>query len=130
MHLPRGTHKIEVTFDIDANGILSVSAKDQGTGKDQKITFLAHPVWMNLKWSDSRKLRNLRNRTKRKKKSFNLATLDSMVYQSEKQLSELNEQLLLNSKIKLQLLERLKVLDNQGSTLEEINAAKKNAEEL
>ena len=35
---PRGTPQIEVTFDIDANGILSVTAKDQGTGKDQKIT--------------------------------------------------------------------------------------------
>ena len=35
---PRGTPQIEVTFDIDANGILNVTAKDQGTGKDQKIT--------------------------------------------------------------------------------------------
>ena len=35
---PRGTPQIEVTFDIDANGILNVSATDKGTGKDQKIT--------------------------------------------------------------------------------------------
>ena len=35
---PRGTPKIEVTFDIDANGILNVTAKDQATGKEQKIT--------------------------------------------------------------------------------------------
>ncbi|HAW02386.1 MAG TPA: molecular chaperone DnaK, partial [Verrucomicrobiales bacterium] len=35
---PRGTPQIEVTFDIDANGILNVSAKDLGTGKEQKIT--------------------------------------------------------------------------------------------
>merc|ERR1712203_1073800 len=35
---PRGVPQIEVTFDIDANGILNVSAKDQGTGKEQKIT--------------------------------------------------------------------------------------------
>ena len=35
---PRGTPQIEVTFDIDANGILNVSAKDNDTGKDQKIT--------------------------------------------------------------------------------------------
>ncbi len=39
---PRGVPKIEVTFDIDANGILSVSAKDLATGKDQKITITAH----------------------------------------------------------------------------------------
>ena len=37
---PRGTPQIEVTFDIDANGILNVTAKDQGTGKDQKLQFL------------------------------------------------------------------------------------------
>ena len=35
---PRGTPQIEVTFDIDANGILHVSAKDMGTGKEQKIS--------------------------------------------------------------------------------------------
>ena len=38
---PRGVPQIEVTFDIDANGILSVSAKDKGTGKEQKITIQA-----------------------------------------------------------------------------------------
>lgn len=36
----RGVPQIEVTFDIDANGILNVSAKDQGTGKEQKITVI------------------------------------------------------------------------------------------
>jgi len=38
---PRGTPQIEVTFDIDTNGILNVSAKDLGTGKEQKITITA-----------------------------------------------------------------------------------------
>ena len=38
---PRGVPQIEVTFDIDANGILNVSAKDKGTGKEQKITITA-----------------------------------------------------------------------------------------
>ena len=38
---PRGLPQIEVTFDIDANGILSVKAKDKGTGKEQKITITA-----------------------------------------------------------------------------------------
>jgi molecular chaperone DnaK len=42
MPAPRGMPQIEVTFDIDANGILSVSAKDKATGKDQKITITAH----------------------------------------------------------------------------------------
>src|ERR1041384_4799262 len=42
MPAPRGIPKIEVTFDIDANGILSVHAKDTATGKDQKITITAN----------------------------------------------------------------------------------------
>src|ERR1041384_7700659 len=42
MPAPRGVPKIEVTFDIDANGILSVHAKDTATGKDQKITITAN----------------------------------------------------------------------------------------
>jgi molecular chaperone DnaK len=42
MPAPRGVPKIEVAFDIDANGILSVHAKDTATGKDQKITITAH----------------------------------------------------------------------------------------
>ncbi|MBX3187926.1 MAG: molecular chaperone DnaK [Labilithrix sp.] len=42
MPAPRGTPKIEVAFDIDANGILSVHAKDMATGKDQKVTITAH----------------------------------------------------------------------------------------
>ncbi len=42
MPAPRGTPKVDVTFDIDANGILSVHAKDAATGKDQKITITAH----------------------------------------------------------------------------------------
>ena len=41
---PRGMPQIEVTFDIDANGILHVSAKDLGTGKEQKISITASPA--------------------------------------------------------------------------------------
>ena len=42
MPAPRGIPKIKVTFDIDANGILSVTAKDEATGKDQKVTITAN----------------------------------------------------------------------------------------
>jgi molecular chaperone DnaK len=42
MPAPRGVPQVEVTFDIDANGILSVNAKDKATGKDQKVTITAH----------------------------------------------------------------------------------------
>ena len=50
---PRGTPQIEVTFDIDANGIVSVSAKDKGTGKEQKIQIqasVAYPMKRSIKW--------------------------------------------------------------------------------
>ena len=50
---PRGTPQIEVTFDIDANGIVSVSAKDKGTGKEQKIQIQAsggYPMKKFKKW--------------------------------------------------------------------------------
>ena len=57
---PRGTPQIDVTFDIDANGILNVSAKDQGTGKDQKITISGSSSMDRLKLKDlSKRLKNL-----------------------------------------------------------------------
>ena len=48
---PRGTPQIEVTFDIDANGILNVTAKDKDTGKDQKITISGSSIWMKMRRS-------------------------------------------------------------------------------
>ena len=46
---PRGTPQIEVTFDIDANGIVSVSAKDKGTGKNKKFRFKLQVVYQKKK---------------------------------------------------------------------------------
>ena len=56
---PRGTPQIEVTFDIDANGIVNVSAKDKGTGKEQKYKFkhlAAYPRKKLIKWLKMQKL--------------------------------------------------------------------------
>ncbi len=46
---PRGVPQIEVTFDIDKNGIVTVSAKDQGTGKEQNITIKSSSVYQTMK---------------------------------------------------------------------------------
>ncbi|GBL19048.1 chaperone protein DnaK [Anaerolineaceae bacterium] len=48
---PRGMPQVEVTFDIDANGILNVSAKDKATGREQKITITASTNLDKMKWS-------------------------------------------------------------------------------
>ena len=135
---PRGTPQIDVTFDIDANGILNVSAKDQGTGKDQKITISGSSSM------DEAEVERLKQEAEKfaeqdkEKKEVILARneLDSMVYQSEKQLSDLNDQAPaeLKDKINELLAEVRNVLENQASTLSELNEAKdkmqKNFEEL
>ena len=135
---PRGTPQIDVTFDIDANGILNVSAKDQGTGKDQKITISGSSSM------DEAEVERLKQEAEKfaeqdkEKKEVSIARneLDSMVYQSEKQLSDLNDQAPaeLKDKINELLAEVKKVLENQASTLSELNEAKdkmqKNFEEL
>jgi len=87
---PRGTPQIEVTFDIDANGILNVSAKDLGTSKEQKITITASSGL------SEGEIKNMVNDAKehasedkdRKHKVEVKNRADSMVYQTEKQLAD------------------------------------------
>jgi molecular chaperone DnaK len=135
---PRGTPQIDVTFDIDANGILNVSAKDQGTGKDQKITISGSS---SMDEAEVERLKQeaekFAEQDKEKKESILIRNeLDSMVYQSEKQLSELNDQAPdeLKDKINDLLKDVKKVLDNNESTISELTEAKekmqKNFEEL
>ncbi len=87
---PRGVPQIEVTFDIDANGILNVSAKDLGTGKEQKITItgssgLAEDEINNMvRDAES----HAEDDKKRREKVETKNRADSMVYQTEKQLQE------------------------------------------
>ncbi len=87
---PRGVPQIEVTFDIDANGILNVSAKDLGTGKEQKITITASS---GLSEDDIRKMvddakEHGEEDKERKRKVEVRNRADSLVYQTEKQLRE------------------------------------------
>jgi len=90
---PRGVPQIEVTFDIDANGILSVSAKDKATGKEQRITITAST---NLSKEDiDRMVRDAEAHAAEDKRRRELVELknqsDSLAYQSEKSLNELGD---------------------------------------
>ncbi|MEP6776253.1 MAG: Hsp70 family protein, partial [Chloroflexota bacterium] len=91
---PRGVPQVEVTFDIDANGILSVSAKDNATQKEQKITITASSGLS--KEEVERMVRESEAHQEEDKKRRDLIearnTGDSMAYQAEKTLSELGEQ--------------------------------------
>ena len=90
---PRGIPQIEVTFDIDANGIVHVGAKDLGTGKEQKITITASS---NLSKDDIDKaVKDAEQFAEEDKKTREAAdtrnSADQMVYQTEKTLNELGD---------------------------------------
>ena len=90
---PRGVPQIEVTFDIDANGIVNVSAKDLGTGQEQKITITASS---NLSDEDIDKAvkeaEQYAAEDKKRKEAIEIRNnADQLVYQSEKALSELGD---------------------------------------
>ena len=125
---PRGTPQIEVTFDIDANGILSVSAKDQGTGKDQKITISGSSSMDEEEVDRLRKeAEKFADADKEKKEQVQVRNdLDSMVYQCEKQLVDLGDKAPedLKAKIEALLTDTKKVIENSGSSLDELKSAK------
>ncbi|MDD3752236.1 MAG: Hsp70 family protein, partial [Tissierellia bacterium] len=88
---PRGIPQIEVTFDIDANGIVNVSAKDMGTGKEQKITITA-----STKMSDAdiekkvKEAEQFAEEDRKKKEDIEIKNnADTLVYQTEKTLKDL-----------------------------------------
>jgi molecular chaperone DnaK len=124
----RGTPQIEVTFDIDANGILNVTAKDQGTGKDQKITISGSSSMDEAEVERLRKeAEKFADQDKDKKEQVQIRNeLDSMVYQCEKQLNELGDKATeeLKTKINSLLTDTKKVLENSESSLDELKSAK------
>ncbi len=92
---PRGVPQIEVTFDIDANGIVKVSAKDMGTGNEQKITITASS---NLSEEDIEKAvkeaeKYAEEDKKRKEEVETRNNAESMVYQCEKTLGEIGDKI-------------------------------------
>ncbi len=125
---PRGTPQIEVTFDIDANGILNVTAKDQGTGKDQKITISGSSSMDEDEVERLRKeAEKFAEQDKEKKEEVQVRNeLDSMVYQCEKQLEELGDKAPddLKGKVGDLLSDAKKTLENATASLDELKTAK------
>jgi len=92
---PRSVPQIEVTFDIDANGILKVSAKDKGTGKEQNIRIEAS-TGLSQDEIDRMRQEALENADADKKvreKADKLNSADGLIFQTEKSLSELGDKL-------------------------------------
>jgi molecular chaperone DnaK len=92
---PRGVPQIEVTFDIDANGIMNVSAKDKGTGKEQKIRIESSS---GLSDAEIEKMKqeaqaNAESDKATKEKVEKINQADSQIFQTEKQLKEFGEKL-------------------------------------
>jgi molecular chaperone DnaK len=92
---PRGLPQIEVTFDIDANGILNVSAKDKGTGKEQSIRIEASS---GLSDSEIEKMKKEAQENEEadktaKERIDKLNAADSLIFQSEKQLKEFGDKI-------------------------------------
>ncbi|MDR2125765.1 MAG: molecular chaperone DnaK [Prevotellaceae bacterium] len=92
---PRGVPQIEVTFDIDANGILNVSAKDKGTGKEQKIRIEASS---GLSEEEIKRMReeakaNEESDKRERERVDKINAADSMIFQTEKQLKEYGDKI-------------------------------------
>ena len=123
---PRGIPQIEVTFDIDANGIVNVSAKDLGTGKEQHISITASS---NMSKEDIDKAvkeaEAFAEEDKKRREEVDLRNeADSMVYQTEKSLNEFGDKVTAEEKGQVQpkidaLKEALK-----GDDIEKIKSAK------
>merc|ERR1712146_35607 len=102
---PRGVPQIEVTFDIDANGILSVSAKDNGSGKEQTITITGastlpkDEIDKMVEEAEQNAAKDKEQMAKVETKNF----AESVSYQAEKQATELEKQNLLSEEDKQKL---------------------------
>ncbi|MGN0838260.1 MAG: molecular chaperone DnaK [Pyramidobacter sp.] len=89
---PRGIPQIEVTFNIDVNGILNVSAKDKGTGKEQKITIQSSNLSKDQIEKMKKEAEAHEAEDKKKKDAIEAKNMaDSVIYQSEKTLKDLGD---------------------------------------
>ncbi|MDX1631596.1 MAG: Hsp70 family protein, partial [Thermoanaerobaculia bacterium] len=124
---PRGVPQIEVTFDIDANGIVNVSAKDLGTGKEQKITITASS---GLDEDEIERMvdeaESHREEDKKRREAVEVRNrLDSLIYSTEKAMDEHEEELSADDRAELE-----KEIEAARSAMEEENLeAMKTAEE-
>ncbi|MDO4710475.1 MAG: molecular chaperone DnaK [Peptostreptococcaceae bacterium] len=121
---PRGIPQIEVTFDIDANGIVHVTAKDQGTGKEQAITITSST---NLSEEDiEKKVKEAELHAEEDKKKRNrmeaLNQAESTIYQTEKALEEVGDKATQEEKdsVKTALEDLKAVVANENSSEEDL----------
>jgi molecular chaperone DnaK len=122
---PRGIPQIEVTFDIDANGIVHVSAKDLGTGNEQKVTITASTNLSDTEIDKAvKEAEKFAAEDKKKREEVEIRNnADSMVYQSEKTLKDLGDKLSGDDKSKVEA-EINKVKDAlKGTDTEKIKTA-------
>ncbi len=101
---PRGVPQIEVTFDIDANGIVHVSAKDLGTGKEQKVTITASTNLSDDEIDKAvKEAQKFEAEDKTRKEAVDVRNnADSMVFQSEKTLKDLGDKIGSDDKAKIE----------------------------
>ena len=126
---PRGVPQVEVTFDIDANGILHVSAKDKGTGKEQSIRIEASSGLSDAEIErmrqEAKENEEADNQAKEKVDTLNKA--DSMIFQTEKQLAEIGDKLPADKKQPIEdALAKLK----EAHTAQDLDACNAAVEEL
>jgi len=127
---PRGMPQVEVIFDIDANGILNVSAKDKGTGKEQNIRIEASS---GLTDEEINKMKeeakaNADSDQKEREKIDKINTADGLIFQTEKQLkefgdklSEPNKKAIQDSLDKLKLIHKEEKIDEIDGAIEALN---------
>lgn len=126
---PRGVPQVEVTFDIDANGILNVSAKDKATGKEQKITITGstslskEEVEAKMKEAETHKAED-----DKKKELIEVRNqAESLIYQSEKALKDAGDKV--SAEVKSDVEEKIK-LAKESLEAEDLDTIKKATEEL
>ena len=126
---PRGIPQIEVTFDIDANGIVKVSAMDKGTGKEANITITASTNLSDEEVDRAvKEAERFAEEDKKRKESIETKNnADQLTYQTEKQLEELGDKISADDKAKITAkLDVLKAVKDG----EDLEAIKKATEEL
>ena len=126
---PRGIPQIEVTFDIDANGIVKVSAMDKGTGKEANITITASTNLSDEEVDRAvKEAERFAEEDKKRKESIETKNnADQLTYQTEKQLEELGDKISADDKAKITAkLDALKAVKDG----EDLEAIKKATEEL
>jgi molecular chaperone DnaK len=135
---PRGVPQIEVTFDIDADGILNVSAKDKATGKEQSIRIEASSGLSEAEIEQMRKAarEHAAEDKQRREQVDKLNTADALIFSTEKNLKDYGDKLPADKRQKIEAaLERLKQVHKEQqveqteSAIEQLNAAWSEASE-